>query len=120
MASLSEDAAIMAGVALAVLGLAWYAKHEAEKLAKKAGDALKDIAPYIDPTSDKNGAYQGASALARWLTGQNDGTLGTIAWDIAHKAEPDPSGNGYVNYTAAQQEADRRATQQLEAGFHGM
>lgn len=112
MASLREDAVLMAGVALAVIGLAWYAK-------KQAAEAAKAVLPLIDPTSDKNLAYQGASALARWLAGQNDGTLGTLAWDYMHKAEPDSNG-APMNYTDAQRAADAAATRQLEAGFHGM
>lgn len=125
--SAKNDALVVAGVGLAVLVLAWYAKKKASdaadalgKLAGGAWDAAADATKYVNPTSDQNIAYQGASALTRWLTGQNDGTLGTIAYDYVHKAEPLPGGGGLTNYTAAQQAADLAATRQLEAGFHGM
>lgn len=113
MATLREDALIVLGIGAAVLVIAWYAKNRAVKVAET-------VAPYIDPTSDTNIAYQGASSLARWLAGQETGDLGTIVWDYVHKAEPAPGGGGLINYTPEQQAADERAIRQLEAGYHGM
>ena len=113
---LKTETVLVLGVALGVIFLAYQAKQKAGQLVDKALDATK----YINPVSDQNLAYQGSSALARWLTGQEDGTLGTIAWDYVHKAEPAPDGNGLINYTPEQQARDAAATRQLEAGFHGM
>jgi hypothetical protein len=110
--ALQTETLIVLGVALALVYMVNQAKNAAV-------DTVKKVVPYIDPTSDQNLAYQGSSALARWLSGSNDGTLGTIVFDYAHKAEPDGAG-GYINYTPAQQAADLAATRQLEAGFHGM
>jgi hypothetical protein len=105
----------IAGVVL--VAAAWYAKKKAGQVV----DTVLDASKYVNPVSDQNLAYQGASSMARWLTGQETGDLGTIAWDYMHKAEPLPGGGGgLVNYTAAQAAADAAATRQLEAGFHGM
>jgi hypothetical protein len=117
--SLKSDviAVTIGGVVLLAAG--WYAKKKAGELAEATVTTLYDAAQYVNPVSDKNVAYQGASAFTRWLTGNQTGDLGTIVWDYVHKAEPTGAG-GVNNYTAEQQAADLRATQQLEAGFHGM
>lgn len=109
--TLKTETLVVLGVALAVIYFAYQAKNA-------AGAAIDKVLPLIDPTSDKNLAYEGASSLARWLSG-SDGSLGTIMFDYAHKGEPDGAG-GVINYTAAQQAADLAATKRLEAGFHGM
>jgi hypothetical protein len=127
---------IAVGVAGAVLLAAgWYAKKKigeaGNAISAGAGqlwDAAKDATKYVNPTSDQNLAYQGASSLTRWLTGQETGDLGTIAWDFVHKgdpipgAQPDPA-TGLTpayNYTVQQQAADLEATRRLEMGYHGM
>lgn len=121
MASLKDDALILGGVAVAVVLIAYYLKSQASGFIDGTGQAIRDGLPYVDPTSDKNIAYQGASAFARLLTGNTGSTdtIGTLVWDYAHKGEPAPGG-GLINYTAEQQAADYRATQQLNAGYHGM
>lgn len=109
--ALKDDAMIVAGVGVALIALIWYAKKK----------VLDDLLPKIDPTSDKNLAYQASSALARWLAGQEEGTVGTIAWDYIHKAEPMPGGDGaLINYTEAQRAYDEAAMRRLERGYHGM
>jgi hypothetical protein len=105
---------------IAVLGVTLAAIYLTRKAAEAAASTVQQVIPKIDPTSDQNIAYQGASSLARWLTGQETGDLGTIAWDYVHKGEPDPTTGKPINYSAAQQAADLKAIQQLEAGYHGM
>jgi hypothetical protein len=118
---LKTETLIVLGVALAVVYMAYKVKDAVTNTASDAWTAAVDASKYVNPTSDQNLAYQGASSLARWLTGQETGDLGTIAWDYVHKAEPAPGGNGALtNYTQQQQDADYAAMKQLEAGFHGM
>jgi hypothetical protein len=105
---------------IAVLGVTLAVIYLTNKAADAAKNTVQQIIPKIDPTSDQNLAYQGASSLARWLTGQETGDLGTIVWDYVHKGEPDPVTGQPMNYSAAQQAADLKAIQQLEAGYHGM
>ncbi len=114
------------GAAVGVVLLAWYAKYQAGQAidsakasAAELWTAAKDASDYVNPTSDKNVAYQASSSLAQWLTGDT-GSLGTIMFDYAHKGEPLPGGGGVYVYTPEQQAADLKATQQLQAGFHGM
>lgn len=118
--ALKAEVLIVAGVALAVIYLTTKAASTVADTAGQVWDATKDAAKYVDPTSSDNIAYQGASSLARWLAGREDGTLGDIWYDYVHKAEPDPVTGQPTNYSAAQQAADLKAIQQLEAGYHGM
>lgn len=120
MDGLKAETLVVLGVALAVVYMANKAKDTVTNVAQEAWDAAKGGVKYVDPTSSDNLAYQGASSLARWLTGQETGDLGTIAWDYVHKGEPDPVTGQPMNYSAAQQAADQKAIQQLEAGYHGM
>lgn len=123
--ALKTEALIVIGVGLGVLFLAKTAADKAGKMVDNLKTDLSDLwdysvdkTKYVNPVSDQNLAYQGASAFARWLSG-GSGDLGSIVWDYVNKAEPAPGG-GLTNYTPAQQAADLKATQQLEAGFHGM
>jgi len=105
---------------IAVLGVTLAVIYLTNKAAGAAKETVQQIIPKIDPTSDQNLAYQGASSIARWLAGREDGTLGDIWYDYVHKGEPDPVTGQPQNYSAEQQAADLKATQQLEAGYHGM
>ena len=111
--ALNLEVIAVAGIALAVIYLA-------QKAGGAVVDTVKENVKYVDPTSSDNLAYQGASSLARWLAGREDGTLGDIWYDYVHKAEPDPVTGQPMNYTKEQQEADLKAIRQLEAGYHGM
>lgn len=112
---------------LIVLGVALGLVYLAKKAGEAAVDAAKQVIPLVDPTSDQNLAYQGASAFARWLTG-NSGDLGTITWDYVHKGDPIPGATPdpatgltpAYNYTVEQQAADLEAIRRLESGYHGM
>jgi hypothetical protein len=116
----------VAGVVLLAAG--WYAKKKAGELATTVGETLYDAAQYVNPVSDQNLAYQGASAFTRWLTGNTNGDLGTITWDYVHKGDPIPGATPdpttgltpAYNYTAQQQAADLAAIRRLESGYHGM
>ena len=63
--------ALGAAVGIAFLGIWLWTKREAIKQA-------------IDPTSDKNLAYQGANAITQAVTGRSDATLGTAIYDRLH------------------------------------
>jgi hypothetical protein len=118
--AIKAEVLVVAGVALAVIYLTTKAASKVGDVASQVWDTAVDATKYVNPTSSDNLAYQGASSLARWLTGQETGDLGTIAWDYVHKGEPDPVTGQPLNYSAAQQAADLKAIQQLEAGYHGM
>jgi len=118
---LKMEVIAVAGIALAII-----------YLTKKAGGAVVDTVAenikYVDPTSSDNLAYQGASSIARWLAGREDGTLGDIWYDYVHKGEPIPGARpdpatGLIpayNLTVEEQQANLKAIRQLEAGYHGM
>ena len=52
-------------------------------IRRKAGQ----VVDAVNPVNDKNVFYQGASEVARELTGDEDGTLGTILYDVLHPEE---------------------------------
>ncbi len=64
-------------VGLGVLGALWYAKGA-------VGGAVAAAVPYIDPTSDQNVAYQGATKITQAMTGDTNATLGTWLYDLTH------------------------------------
>lgn len=126
--AIKAEVLVVAGVALAVIYLTTKAASAVGDTAAHVWDAAKDATKYVDPTSDQNLAYQGASSIARWLAGREDGSLGDIVYDYMNKGAPTPGAvadpaTGLIpayNYTVEQQAADLRATRQLEAGYHGM
>jgi hypothetical protein len=119
--SIKGDMIAVAVGGAVLLAAGYYAKKKAGDAGKAIKQAAQDAIPYVDPTSDQNIAYQGASALARWLSG-NQGDFGSIIWDYTNKAEPAPGGNGgLTNYTQA--DADKQADfiRRLENGMsHGL
>lgn len=66
--------AIAAGVA--IVGVVAY---------KTVPKALKKVGQALDPTSDKNVAYQGTNAVVQAVTGDKDATVGTKIWDIFNR-----------------------------------
>ena len=53
----------------------------------RAGGLVDQVVDAVNPINDKNVFYQGASEVARELTGDEDGTLGTILYDVLHPEE---------------------------------
>ncbi len=75
--SLKNDALVVAGIGVAVLGVLWYAKNAIGDGLSYAGDALQQAAPYIDPTDPRNVVYQAVSAPF-------GGSLGGYLYDLLH------------------------------------
>jgi hypothetical protein len=78
-----ESIAMWAGLGLvAFIAVVW--------LAKKAGAGLISIAPAVgqavNPVSDQNLAYKGATAVTQVFTGKGE-TLGTWFYDMTHGAQ---------------------------------
>jgi hypothetical protein len=118
---LKTEVLVVVGVAVAVLVMANKAKEKVTEAASDLWDYSLDKSKYLNPTSDKNIFYQGASALTHFVFDTESNDLGVIVWDYVHKAQPIPGGNGaLVNYTKEEQDADYKAMKQLEAGYHGM
>jgi len=63
--------ALAAVVAVGFIGWKLYSKR-------------KDIAQAVDPTSDKNLAYQGVNKVGEVLTGDKDFSLGGWIYDLVH------------------------------------
>jgi hypothetical protein len=91
--ALKEDALIVAGVAVALVGLVWYTKNKIGQAAGSAADGIKKAAgqvwdaaaegtKYVDPTREENVANQlfTGSLRAIGVLGQND-TVGSKAYD---------------------------------------
>ena len=85
------------GVAVAVgllVGglLIWKASNAASKAAGAAWSGIKDgaatVGGWVNPTSDKNLAYQGVNAIGSAWTGQPDWNLGGAIYEATH---PDPA-----------------------------
>jgi hypothetical protein len=132
MATLREDGLIIAGIALAVMGMAWYAKTKVEQAGSAVAEGVVNAwdaatTKYLNPVSEQNIVNQAAEGLWHVFTGST-GTIGGDVYDYVHKGEPIPGAardpvtglTPAYNYTVEQQAADLKATRQLEAGFHGM
>ncbi len=71
---MKKDVLIVAGVALAALGLAWYVKQ-------KAGDVAAAVAPLVNPLDERNLAYTSTNSFLGLLTGRQNFDLGYAAYD---------------------------------------
>ena len=105
MATLKEDALIVAGIGLGVVVIAWYLKQKATEMVTAIPDAISN-------------AWDAATVNGeRWLI-EN---IRNPVSDYVHKAEPMNDGSGrLINYTPEQQARDEAAMRQLERGYHGM
>lgn len=90
--SLKGDAIAVGIAGVVLLAAGWYAKKKAgeaadalAKLAQEGIDAAKKALPYVDPTDDRNLAYQGANGFYQAVTGDKVGTLGTGIYDATHE-----------------------------------
>lgn len=134
MATLKEDAIIIAGIGLGVVVLAWYAKNQAGKAITAVsdavgdavgnavtvvGDAVSTVTPYVNPASDQNVAYTSVNSFLHLLGMDKGDTLGTAVYGYVHKTDIAPDGT-MPNYTKAQQDADYKAMLQLQNGYHGL
>jgi hypothetical protein len=75
--AIKEDAMIVAGIALAVLVVGYYAK-------KVITDAVAPVIPYINPADSQNVANQGVAWLGAKLSGDPNWTLGGAIYDQTH------------------------------------
>lgn len=81
---MKNDALIMGGLALAVLGVLWYAKNAVGNGLAAAQETLQQAVPYVDPTDTRNVAYTAASKVTQAMTGSSDASFGTWLYDISH------------------------------------
>jgi hypothetical protein len=85
--SVKTDLLIVGGVALALFGVAWWAKN---KIAD-VGGAIVDVAgaavPYVNPVDSRNLAYTGVNAVGTAVTGDSGFSLGTAIFNATHKDE---------------------------------
>jgi hypothetical protein len=72
MAIIKQEALVVVGVALAVLGLAWYAKRQ-----------VAGVLPYVNPADPNNIINQGAIGFYQGVTGST-GTIGGDFYDATH------------------------------------
>lgn len=77
--SIKDDALIIGGIALAVIGIAWWMKN---KIANGA----------LNPASDKNVAYQAVNGFGSALTGDSSFDFGGSLWDAFN-----PGTNAKIN-----------------------
>lgn len=75
--ALKEDAMIVAGIALAVLVIGYYAK-------KAIVDAVAPVIPYVNPADPKNVVNQGVAWLGAQESGDPNWTLGGAIYDLTH------------------------------------
>lgn len=93
--ALKQDALIVAGVAVALFGIAWYAKSKVVDAAGAVGDAVSgavtwvtdeagNVVQAVNPVNDKNIFYSGTNSVVQAVTGQPNQTLGGWIYDIFH------------------------------------
>lgn len=105
MATLKEDALIVAGIGLGVIVIAWYLKQKATEMVTAIPDAIGDA---WDAATENGTA---------WLL-EN---IRNPVYEYVHKAEPMNDGSGrLINYTDEQRALDEAAMRRLERGYHGM
>lgn len=69
---------------VALVGIALVGRYA----LNKAGGAFSDVAPLINPASDRNLIYDGViGEFGRNVTGEKDWSLGTWIWEKTHPAE---------------------------------
>lgn len=90
MATLRQDAMIVAGLGLGVILIAWYLKSKvsdaidaAPAAIAEAWDAAVDATKYVNPVRSENVVNQGTNSFYRWATGSY-GTMGTDFYDATH------------------------------------
>lgn len=90
MATLKQDALIVAGIGLGVVVIAWYMKTRVSSAAQgvkqvvvDAWDASVDASKYVNPVRQENFINAGYTGMYRWMTG-SDGTLGGDLYDATH------------------------------------
>jgi len=104
MATLKEDALVVAGIGLAVLGLAWYAKYKITGAVSAVGgavaaagetlwDAAKTAAPYVNPADSGNVINRGVSGVGGFIMGDPTWTLGGAIYDGTHGGAIDITSN---------------------------
>lgn len=95
MATLKEDGLVVAGVAIAIIAVLWYAKNQAvaagnavADLASNAADAVvsgaQAVGTAINPVSDQNIINRGVNAAVQGITGDPNQTLGGWIYDVTH------------------------------------
>jgi hypothetical protein len=94
MATLKEDVLIVAGVAVAVLALAYYVK-------RKAGQIIPEVAPLLNPFDDRNIAYTSTNSFLGLLAGQKDFSIGVAAYDATHGGALDVASENNAAYRTA-------------------
>lgn len=68
-------------IALAVVALVAYALWKAKGVVGKIADV---VATDLNPVSDQNIVYRGASAVTQKITGNESDTLGTALYNVTH------------------------------------
>lgn len=112
MATLKEDAIVVAGVGLAVLALAWYAKYKVTQAVDSVAESIAGIPDAMGLAWDES-----TKAAKDWFVDSIQHPI----YEYVHKAEPMNDGSGrLVNYTDEQRARDEAAMRRLERGFHGM
>lgn len=105
MATLKEDAMVVAGIGLGVVFLAWYAKKRVTEAVTAIPDAMG--AAWDTAVKESKDWFQKA--------------IENPVYEYVHKAEPMNDGSGrLINYSDEQRARDEAAMRQLERGFHGM
>lgn len=88
--SLKTDGLIVAGVALALIGAAWYAKNKIAQVGSTLVDTAKAVVPYVNPADSSNIVNQGATSLYQSLTGST-GSIGGDLYDLLHSQPDQPA-----------------------------
>lgn len=89
MASLKEDGLVIAGIAVAVLGIAWYLKNKA-----------LEVAPRFNPANSDNYVNAAVTDVYQAITGST-GTIGTDVYDATHGGAVDATSPNNAIYKAA-------------------
>ncbi len=94
MATLKEDALIVAGIGLGVVLVAWYLKTKVSSAIGSApravAEAVTDVwdasvnaSKYVNPASQDNVFYRAQTGMYQWMTGST-GTIGGDFYDATH------------------------------------
>jgi len=88
--SIKTDVLIVGGVALALLGIAWYAKKKLTDTGGALVDTVAEAVPYVNPADSRNVVYGGVNAVGAAVTGDSSFSLGSWIYDMTHKSEFTP------------------------------